>query len=146
MTELQTTVAEAIKAILTDTSLSDDFIEMVLLRLESLGYTVVEGDAWPIAFAIQKGENHYKNFCHFSVVPEALYNNLCDEVCGEFLKTKYATGGLDETTVASVAKAITMGDTRVEFNTENEYSFISLLDDLINSKVGDLICYRSIKW
>ncbi len=146
MTELQEQVKAEIATIITSTSLSEDFYEMVLLRLESLGYTLVATDSWPIAFAIQKSENHYKNFCHISEIPEGLLHNLCERVCAEFLKAKYATGTLDMDSMEKALKSVTMGDTSITFNGDTELDFTTLLESMISGGDGDLICYRRIKW
>ena len=145
MTELQQTVLDGIIALGLDTTLDETFYEMVILRLESLGYAVAETDIWPLGYAIKSGENHFINFCHFSKIPDGLLNNLCDVVCAEFLKSKYALGDLDDETIQGTVQSISMGDTTVNFGSD-DFDFVSLLDELIQSKAGDLICYRSIKW
>jgi hypothetical protein len=146
MTEIQEQVKAQLATIITETSLSEDFYEMVLLRLESLGYTLELTDAWSIAFAIQKSENHYKNFCHISEIPEGLLHNLCERVCGEFLKAKYATGTLSMDSIEKAIKSVSMGDTSITFNGDTELDFATLLESMISGEDGDLICYRRIKW
>ena len=146
MTDLQNQVKANIDTIITEPSLDSEFYEMVLLRLESLGYELLESDAWPIAFAIQKSENHYKNFCHISEIPTGLLHNLCERVCGEFLKAKYATGTLNMDSMEKAIKSVSMGDTSITFNGDTELDFATLLENMISGEDGDLICYRRIKW
>ena len=45
-------------------------LEDVTARLVSFSYIVTEGDAWMLNFIIQKVENHIKNQCNTSTVPE----------------------------------------------------------------------------
>ena len=146
MAETQQMVS-LIMELLTDTSLDEAFVEMVLKRLESFNYAVKESDAFAIAFAITKGENHYKNQCNISEIPDGLKENLCDVCCGEFFKGYYAAGKLDIPTIAKGISSVKLGDTQLSFDTsKGGADFESLLDDLISGKEGDLACYRTIRW
>lgn len=147
MNELQDSILAQIMEILTDTSLDEAFVTMVLKRLESFGYEVKEGDAWPIAFAIKWGENHYRNQCNIKTIPDGLKENLVDVCCGEFLKGMYATGRLDIPTLVKGISSVRLGDTQLSFDTSKQgVDFDALLNDLIYGKEGDLACFRTIKW
>ena len=61
-------------------------LEDVKERLASFGYQVTEADSWMLTFLIQKVENHIKNTCNLSVIPEELLNIAVDMVVGEFIQ------------------------------------------------------------
>ena len=97
MNELIQKVLANILTIMTKTSLSAPFYEAVLKRLVSLGYNLKTDDGWMICFALQKVENHIKNSCNTTSVPDGLFNVAVDMVCGEFIFTKKQTGKLELT-------------------------------------------------
>ena len=138
------------KAIMTNTSLSESFYEAVLKRLVSFGCTLREDDAWVICFAMQKVENHIKNYCNITSVPDGLFNVAVDVVCGEFLFTKKQTGQLDigDLDLDDAITSIKEGDTQVNFGsgTSDDEKFSVLLNYLQHNGDGDLICYRKIRW
>ena len=131
------------------TSLNEAFVKKVLMRLESsFGYIATENDSWSIAFAIQKVENHIKNYCNTDMVPEGLIETAVDMVVSEFLTTKKSTGQLEMANLDldGAIKTIREGDTSVEFVqglSDNE-KFDMLLKDM--DRGDDLLCYRKLKW
>ena len=139
------------KTLPPNTSLSERFIEAVLKRLVSFGYNLNGGaDGCVLAFAIQKVESHIKNSCNVTDIPDGLFFNAVDRVCGEFLYSKKQTGqleleGLD---LSAAIASISEGDTSISFNTgtSDEERFNLLLSWLINSGEGDFVCYRKLKW
>lgn len=139
-----------IKAIMTNTSLSESFYEAVLNRLVSFGYILKEDDAWVICFATQKVENHIKNYCNITSVPDGLFNVAVDMVCGEFLFTKKQTGKLElsDLDLDGAIMSIKEGDVQVNFGsgTSDDEKFSVLLNYLMHNGDGDLICYRKIRW
>ena len=80
---------------LMNSSLSEQFVEAVLNRLVSFGYCLKEDDSWAICFAIQKVENHIKNSCNVTSIPDGLFHIAVDKVCGEYLLAKKQTGKLN---------------------------------------------------
>ena len=139
-----------ILTIMGNTSLSESFHEAVLKRLVSFGYDLKEDDGWVISFAMQKVENHIKNSCNTTSVPDGLFNVAVDMVCGEFLFTKKQTGKL-EVADLDLDGAITQiheGDVTVQFasDSSDENKFDSLLNYLLHNGDGDFVCYRRLKW
>ena len=63
-------------------------LDDVKKRLESFGYIVTDADAWVLDFIIKKVENHIKNQCNTSTVPEGLYEIAVDMAVGEFYLVK----------------------------------------------------------
>lgn len=134
-----------------NTGLEESFFEMVLQRLESLSYTYTENDAWMLAFSMQKVENHIKNSCNTTSIPDGLMEVAVDKVCGEFLFAKKQTGNLDSVFNLEVSiKSVQAGDTNVTFSDNgsqtSEQRLNSLLTYLMTKGEGDFTCYRKIKW
>lgn len=146
-------IIQSIKALMTNSNLTDAFYESVLKRLETLGYTVnMVTDSWLIAFNIQKVESHIKNRCNTSSIPDGLLEVAIERVCGEFLFTKKQTGQLDGTFNLEVAvKQIQTGDTNVTFaigegSQTPEQRLNNLIAYLMAKGEGDFVCYRKVKW
>ena len=128
-----------------------DIKEKVKKLLSELGYTVESSDDWLIGFCIDKVENTIKNNCNISIIPNMLVELEVDMVVGEFLMVKKNTGQLniENINLEVMTKAVSEGDTKVEFNTEGcstpEQRIDTLIKHLINRK-GELSSYRCIKW
>ena len=150
MDEMIKIILAKIPTILTNTSLSEPFFTSVLKRLVSFSYFLKEDDSWAICFAIQKVENHIKNSCNTTSVPDELFNAAVDQVCGEFLFTKKQTGQLKiaELNLNGVITSIHEGDVTVQFanGTSDEEKFNQLLNYLLHSGEGDFVCCRTLKW
>ena len=143
-------IEKVLADIISNTSLSESFVELVLKRLVSFGYDLKEDDGWMICFAMQKVENHIKNSCNTTSVPDGLFNVAVDMVCGEFLFTKKQTGKLELTDLDldGAIASISEGDTSVQFasGSSDEDKFNSFLDYLLHNGEGDFVCYRKLKW
>lgn len=138
-----------ILTVMTKTSLSESFYEAVLKRLVSFGYTLKEDDSWLICFAMQKVENHIKNSCNTTGVPDGLFNVAVDMVCGEFLFTKKQTGQLEiaDLDFDGAFTSIKEGDTQVNFGgSSDEEKFDQMVNYLLHHGEGDFVCYRKIRW
>ncbi|WP_307745967.1 hypothetical protein [uncultured Phascolarctobacterium sp.] len=136
---------EVIKTLQEYTKYAEDIVK----RLESLSYTVTSDDAYFLKFTAEKVENHIKNVCNISEIPDGLKNVYVDMVCGEFLQFKYNTNQLDDTNFnIDDAVSVSLGDASVNFGTDgsNTSKFTALTDNLINGKAGELVCYRKIRW
>lgn len=132
-----------------NSSLSESFFEAVLNRLESFGYIATEDDSWSICFAAQKVENHIKNSCNTTDVPDGLFNVAVDMVCGEFLFTKKQTGQLElgDLDLTGAITSIKEGDTQVNFGgSSDEDNFNQMVNYLMHHGEGDFVCYRKIRW
>lgn len=146
------TVLTNIMTILGNSSLDEQFIELVLKRLESLGYTIQDGDGWMIGFSVQKVENHIKNSCNTTSIPDGLKYTAVDMVCGEFLFALKQTGKLNEIfDLDAAVKQVQAGDTNVTFamgdgSNTPEQRLNNLLAYLMTKGEGDFVCYRKIKW
>ena len=135
---------------MTETSFSRPFYEAVLKRLVSFGYNLKEDDGWMVCFASVKVENHIKNSCNTTFVPDGLFSVAVDMTCGEFLLAKRQTGRLElgDLDLDGAITSIKEGDVQVNFGTgtSDEERFDSFLNYLLHNGEGDFVCYRKIKW
>jgi len=122
--------------------------EKIIERLKSLGYTYVEQDNAALEFCIQKVTNHIINVINSTEIPKALYENVVDMICGEFLKLKAGMGLLDGVGFERVVKSISEGDTNISFADEAtpEQKFYTTIDYLLRGYESDLIRYRKMVW
>lgn len=152
LNEVQTQVKADIIAMMLNSSLTEQFYEGVLFRLDSLGYSVVAGDSWMLGFSIQKVENTIKNSCNTVSIPEGLYHIAIDRVCGEFLFAKKQSGQLGEGfDFEAAVKQIQEGDTNVTFalgsgSMTPEQRFEALLAYLMQKGQSEFVTYRCIRW
>lgn len=152
MAEPNKTVLSNIMTTLRSSSLDEQFIELVLKRLDSLGYTIQDGDGWMIGFSILKVENHIKNSCNTNDIPDGLKITAIDMICGEFLFAMKQTGKLNEIfDLEAAIKQVQTGDTNVTFAISDgtltpEQRLNALLSYLMTKGEGDFVCYRKIKW
>lgn len=139
---------EKIKLLISNENISIEFIDLVLKRLEILGYECVEGDEFLIAFSIQKIENTIKNECNVTEIPDGLKYIAVDMICGEILLNKKQTNSLgDNFSIDSVLKSVKLGDTTVQLDDESDESKLNvLINHLINYGTDEFICYRKLKW
>lgn len=138
-------IDEVIKALQAYTKYAEDVVK----RLQTLSYTATMDDVYCIKFTAEKVENHIKNVCNISEIPEGLKNVYVDMVCGEFLQFKYNTNQLDDTNFSiDDAVSVSLGDATVNFGTDgsNVSKFTALTNNLINGREGELVCYRKIRW
>lgn len=141
-----------IMTILVNSNLDEQFIELVLKRLEFLGYTIQDDDGWMIGFSTQKVENHIKNSCNTSSIPDGLKFTAVDIICGEFLFAMKQTGKLDEVfNLEAAVKSVQAGDTNVTLaigdGTQSpEQRLNALISYLMTKGEGEFVCYRKIKW
>jgi hypothetical protein len=122
-------------------------IEDVTKRLLSYGYTVTTDDSWVLNFIILKTENHIKNQCNTSVVPEGLHEVAVDMVVGEFMQGKKSIGQLTGINLGAIVKSIQEGDSKVDFAGElsPEQRLESLIAYLLHGNIN-FATYRRIKW
>lgn len=128
-------------------------LDMVKERLQSFGYEIQDGDEIILNFSIQKVENTIKNDCNVSSVPDGLVNIAVDMAVGEFLTAKKtfspdSIAGLD---LDAAVKSIQEGDTNITFalgegSSTPEQRLNSLIDYLINGRIGEIYRYRRLVW
>lgn len=147
-------IIESIVKIINKEEVDEEFIEQILKRLLSFGYKPSETDSWMITFCIQKVENHIKNSCNISEIPNGLKEIEIDRICGEFLFSKKQTSQLNAENgfdVEMAVKQVQAGDTNVTFaigegSETLETKLNALISYLINCGESEFVCYRQIKW
>lgn len=147
-------IIESIVKIINKEEVDEEFIEQILKRLLSFGYKPSETDSWMITFCIQKVENHIKNSCNISEIPNGLKEIEIDRICGEFLFSKKQTGQLNAENgfdIEMAVKQVQTGDTNVTFaigegSETLETKLNALISYLINCGESEFVCYRQIKW
>ena len=149
-----TPIIESIVKIINKEEVDEEFIEKILQRFISFGYKPNEKDSWMITFCMQKVENHIKNSCNISEIPDELKEIEIERICGEFLFSKKQTGQLNAENgfdVEMAIKQVQAGDTNVTFAVGEgsetlETKLNALISYLIDYGESDFICYRQIKW
>ena len=147
-------IIKNIIVIINKEEVDEEFIEEILKRLISFGYIPNENDSWIITFCMQKVENHIKNSCNISEIPNELKEVEIDRICGEFLFSKKQTGQLNAENgfdLEMAIKQVQAGDTNVTFAVGEgsetlETKLNTLISYLLNYGESDFICYRQIKW
>ncbi len=125
-------------------------LEDVTKRLLDFGYTITDNDTWVLGFIIQKIENHIKNQCNVSAIPDGLHQTAVDMVCGEFLLEKKNIGQLTIVNLDAAVKSIQEGDTNITFavgagSMTSEQRLDALISYLMHPD-ADYASYRCVKW
>ena len=145
----------AILAVLKDSAFDDEFILLILKRLESLGYniTVNDNEVWLIAFSVSEVVSHIKNICKISTIPKELNHIVIERAVGNVLYNVKSTGQSDNLPIdlETAVKSVQTGDTNVTFaigegSMTDEQRFDAIVSFLLNTGEGELICFRKIKW
>lgn len=147
-------IIKNIIVIINKEEVDEEFIEKILKRLISFGYIPNENDSWIITFCMQKVENHIKNSCNISEIPNELKEVEIDRICGEFLFSKKQSGQLNAENgfdLEMAIKQVQAGDTNVTFAVGEgsetlETKLNTLISYLLNYGESDFVCYRQIKW
>ncbi|MBR2504416.1 MAG: hypothetical protein IKB61_00540 [Elusimicrobiaceae bacterium] len=123
-------------------------VEVIKLRLKSLGYEVEQNDFIALDFVMKKVEQHIKHFCNISEIPACLEPVFVDMCCGEFLQSKKSLGQLTSVQIEPIVKKIQDGDTNVEFSStvDAEVVFSKFIDNLINGHNESLLAHRKLVW
>ena len=117
--------------------------EDVIIRLQSLGYDINEGDGVTLENAIRETVHYIKAYCNIKEIP-------VDMAAGRLLRDKLATGSgvcgnidFDDEGI----KSVTEGDVSVTFSDSSGKTsrYENLIDRLCN-KNDVLICYRRVRW
>jgi hypothetical protein len=134
-------------------SVSEDFIDAIDLRLQSLGYTLQDNDPWLVSFMAQKVAKEILTKCNLSEIPKGLEEIAIDMICGEFLLNKKGSGqlaGFEADINAALLKQTESGDTSVTFAVEATTSPEQRLDlviaHLINYGKTEFANFRKLRW
>lgn len=93
-----------------------------------------------------------KNLSNLSEIPEGLESLAVSMAVGEYLNTKKCSGQLEGFDLdAAAVKSIQEGDTNITFalgegSSTPEQRLNSLIDYLINGRIGEIYRYRRLVW
>lgn len=125
-------------------------MDRIKQRLASLGYAYAEADAFALELTLEKVTARICHACNISVIPAGCMEaEIIDAVCGEFLAGKKATGTLSGIELEAVVKAITEGDTKVEFATGSSGAadaFDAYMKKLATIDQSAIIAHRKLVW
>lgn len=142
-------VKDAILALLmTSSTITEKFIELVILRLKDLTYEVIDEDAFSLAFNMQTVENTIRNSCNTASIPDGLLFIAVDMVCGQFLMQKKQTNSLGDSFDVDLAiKSVKLGDVNVSLGDKSDESKLDwLFSYLMKHGESEFVCYRRICW
>lgn len=119
-------------------------------RLASIGYTYAEADGFALALTHDKVVARICHACNISEIPVGCMDaEIIDAICGEFLAGKKATGSLTGIELEAVVKAITEGDTKVEFATGTTGAadiFDAYMQKLATIDPATIVYHRRLVW
>lgn len=125
-------------------------IDKIKKRLASLGYAYEEADAFALELTLEKVNGRICHACNIPEIPAGCMEaEIIDAVCGEFLAGKKATGTLAGIELEAVVKAITEGDTKVEFATGSSGAadaFDAYMQKLATIDPAAIIAHRKLVW
>lgn len=127
-----------------------DILTAVILRLTSLGYTVLEADSAMIDYDVVRAEDWLKANLNQAEVPNNLFYVWADMAAGLFLVDKKAAGQLPDHHFEAPVKSISEGDTSVAFAVGEtgtaERQFDAMLAKLIHPDEAILATFRRVAW
>ena len=92
-----------------------------------------------------------KNLSNLSEIPEGLESLAVSMAVGEYLNMKKCSGQLEGFDLDAAVKSIQEGDTNITFalgegSSTPEQRLNSLIDYLINGRIGEIYRYRRLVW
>ena len=125
-------------------------MDNVKQRLSTLGYTYTDADGFALVLVHDKIVARICHACNISTIPAGCMDaEIIDAICGEFLAGKKATGTLSGVELEAVVKAITEGDTKVEFATGSTGAadaFDAYMKKLATIDPGAIVAHRKLVW
>lgn len=102
--------------------------------------------------ALNNVQRRIKNLSNLSEIPEGLESLAVSMAVGEYLNMKKCSGQLEGFDLdAAAMKSIQEGDTNITFalgegSSTPEQRLNSLIDYLINGRIGEIYRYRRLVW
>ena len=124
--------------------------EQVIAMLTALGVTGAAEDPL-LDMVIANIQWRIKNLTNLQTIPEGLESMAVSMAAGEYLNMKQATGSLEGFDLEAAVKQIQEGDTNISFaigdgSSTPEQRLNSLIDYLINGRIGEIYRYRRLVW
>lgn len=124
--------------------------DQIIAMLAAFNVVGVASDP-SLDFVIANVQWRIKNLTNRTAVPDGLENMLVQMAVGEYLKMKKDMGQLEDFDLNAAIKQIQEGDTNITFaigdgSQTPEQRLNSLIDFLINGRIGEIYRYRRIVW
>lgn len=125
--------------------------DQVISMLTALGVTGAATDPL-LDILLQNVQWRIKNLSNLSEIPEGLESLAVSMAVGEYLNMKKCSGQLEGFDLdAAAVKSIQEGDTNITFalgegSSTPEQRLNSLIDYLINGRIGEIYRYRRLVW
>lgn len=125
--------------------------EMVLTRLEQLGYVVKTTEYEAVSFELDTILDYVKNYCNITEIPKVLDNRIVDRVCSAFLFNQKNAGNLEGFNYEIAVKQLKEGDTTIQYaNGQGEDTPESRFDSLVKQLERGfdkwLTPHRRLRW
>lgn len=122
----------------------------VVAMLTALGVTGADTDPLLDIF-LMNVQQRILNKTNQSVIPEGLESLAVSMAVGEYLNMKKCSGQLEGFDLDAAVKSIQEGDTNITFalgegSSTPEQRLNSLIDYLINGRIGEIYRYRRLVW
>ena len=125
--------------------------EIVVVMLTALGMAGAADDPL-LDIVLNNVQWRIKNLSNLSEIPEGLESLAVSMAVGEYLNMKKCSGQLEGFDLdAAAVKSIQEGDTNITFalgegSSTPEQRLNSLIDYLINGRIGEIYRYRRLVW
>lgn len=125
--------------------------DKAVAMLTALGVAGAGGDPL-LDIALNNVQWRIKNLSNLSEIPEGLESLAVSMAVGEYLNMKKCSGQLEGFDLdAAAVKSIQEGDTNITFalgegSSTPEQRLNSLIDYLINGRIGEIYRYRRLVW
>lgn len=125
--------------------------EKVVVMLTALGVAGAVDDPL-LDIVLNNVQWRIKNLSNLSEIPEGLESLAVSMAVGEYLNMKKCSGQLEGFDLdAAAVKSIQEGDTNITFalgegSSTPEQRLNSLIDYLINGRIGEIYRYRRLVW
>ena len=125
--------------------------DKAVAMLTALGVARAADDAL-LDIALNNVQWRIKNLSNLSEIPEGLESLAVSMAVGEYLNMKKCSGQLEGFDLdAAAVKSIQEGDTNITFalgegSSTPEQRLNSLIDYLINGRIGEIYRYRRLVW
>lgn len=122
----------------------------VVAMLTALGVTGADTDPLLDIF-LMNVQQRIMNKINCSAIPEGLESLAVSMAVGEYLNMKKCSGQLEGFDLDAAVKSIQEGDTNITFaigegSSTPEQRLNSLIDYLINGRIGEIYRYRRLVW
>lgn len=123
-------------------------LEPITERLAFYGYKPSVEDETALTFLLSKTEDHVKNFCNLTTVPEELKSTVVECVTLEFLQALSLSGRLDDVNITvDKVSSISEGDVSISYASNSSKQTLSdACEKAKNQLDAGLLPFRRMRW